>query len=383
MVMTNVFSPEKIGLYGFVWAFGYIFWSFLDLGFTTFSLKEHATKNIFSFIGNIIRSKRYFDLILIVFFILIKFIFFPEFDLFLILIILFIMITHFYMLIYLNVLRCNERFHISSFIEFSHSFLIFGLVLFAVVVLESLVWVFIMYLFVKLILLGGLAFYYRKPIKNYKMGSPSLKVLFKRSWPFFFTSMSWFLLYRLDLLILGFFSFFEQIAYYEASYVIISNLGIVIMSTLAIYLPRFTKVYGKKSFFKLNRYYKSHHWLMFSIFLFIFSGVLVFRKVILSILYPPVYLEYHLILVILSVGGFFNFLGIYNANYLLAIGKQKLNVLILTTGIFLNFSLNIFLIPVHGIFGAAYATLISYGLIYLSQTIIIRSLSIFRNYKNE
>ncbi|KTD88412.1 flippase [Paenibacillus etheri] len=87
--------------------------------------------------------------------------------------------------------------------------------------------------------------------------------------------------------------------------------------------------------------------------------ILLFSKIIIGILYGPDYIESARILSVSIWAGIFAMLGSARGVWLVSEGLQKYSMAYIAAGCIINISLNYFLIPSYGGYGAAVATLIS------------------------
>ena len=186
----------------------------------------------------------------------------------------------------------------------------------------------------------------------------SYKAIFKRSFPMALSSISYFLMQSVDIILLGKFSDFETVAYYASAVKIATITSLVLLSVNIIAGPKIAEFYSNNDFVSLKTIVKksSRLIILFSIpailFLFIFS------EFILS-LFGEHFIVAKKALWILLLGQFFRSLSGPIAIYMNMTGKQnKLNQF-LFIGLIVNVILNWFCIPVFGMIGAAFATAFS------------------------
>jgi len=186
----------------------------------------------------------------------------------------------------------------------------------------------------------------------------SYKAIFKRSFPMALSSISYFLMQSVDIILLGKFSDFETVAYYASAVKIATITSLVLLSVNIIAGPKIAEFYSNNDFASLKTIVKksSRLIILFSIpailFLFIFS------EFILS-LFGEHFIVAKKALWILLLGQFFRSLSGPIAIYMNMTGKQnKLNQF-LFIGLIVNVILNWICIPVFGMIGAAFATAFS------------------------
>lgn len=102
-------------------------------------------------------------------------------------------------------------------------------------------------------------------------------------------------------------------------------------------------------------------------------------KLILQIIMPNQYLNTSDILIIYAWSNVFVFLNNSSWLWFLTENLQKYAMIRLFFGAIINFCLNYFIIPIYGLIGAAYATLISYFIaVYLINAFHIKTLPLFK-----
>lgn len=178
-----------------------------------------------------------------------------------------------------------------------------------------------------------------------------------------------------DILMLGFYKDAETVGYYNAA----SPLGKFVSSALGAmlfsYTPIVSEYYAKNKYDELKKSYKIlTKWVCsatFPLALILFF----FPSMILNILFGKEYIFAALTLQILVAGYFINNLFGPNGATLTAIGKTKF--LMYATGLtaLINIILNIILIPLYSINGAAIATVISVISVNFLRTIKLHSLN--------
>ena len=99
---------------------------------------------------------------------------------------------------------------------------------------------------------------------------------------------------------------------------------------------------------------------LFKISLVIIFFILIAGKFITLILFGQMYLESVLTTTILSFSLIFVFFGVINEHWYIKKNLQKYYALNVFLGAITNVILNYFLIPVYGISGAAYSTILTY-----------------------
>jgi len=180
------------------------------------------------------------------------------------------------------------------------------------------------------------------------------------SWPLALTGFTYLFVSKTDKVLLGYFLTSKDVGIYTPA-LVIANLLIFISSAFKyIFLPIVSEHFSKKDMAGLEPLFKSTSKWNFLIVLPIFLFILMFPKEILTILYGSRYTSGYVALIILSLGISINDFAGTSANILVAGGRTKLNLACEVIAAVTNIVLNVILIPIYGIVGAAVATGISY-----------------------
>ena len=181
---------------------------------------------------------------------------------------------------------------------------------------------------------------------------------------------------RIDTLMLGYFKTAAIVGLYNAAHPISQLITVFLMSLLFIYVPIASQLYSKNLMDEMRRKYAILTKWVFSATFPLFLIIFLFPETVLNVFFGSSYVGASVALQILALGMFIHvFLG-PNASTLIAIGRTKLNMVDDLIGAITNVSLNIFLIPLMGIVGAAIASAISLAVINM-----IKSAQIFQMHK--
>jgi len=239
------------------------------------------------------------------------------------------------------------------------SFLILAVILFFTQNTSWLTEAFLASFFVLAITSSIRVFIAFKEYKNYiPQGLYSHKDIFKRSYPMALSSISFFLMQSVDIILLGKFTSFETIAYYAAAVKIATVTSLVLLSVNIIAGPKIAEFYTNKDKASLNKIVKksSRLILLFSVPAIIL--IFAFSEFILS-LFGEAFVAAKEVLWVLLIGQLFRSLSGPIAIYMNMTEKQNKLHLFLFLGLGVNIFLNWILIPKYGMIGAAYATVIS------------------------
>ena len=206
--------------------------------------------------------------------------------------------------------------------------------------------------------------------------------LLKFSYPLMFVTILQTLMHWMDILMLGYFTNPLTVGLYHPAARTAGLLQALLLSFLSIYAPLAAQFHSQGDKVKLsNTYQLVNRWLL--IFAIPISAVFVLFPEKVLLLFGSQYLESSQVLVLLTIATFAQaILGAAGPTLSMS-GHTKL-VLFNSIGTFiLNFGLNIWLIPIYGILGAAIATLTSLtiiGLIRVTQVYFILKIN-FLNLK--
>jgi O-antigen/teichoic acid export membrane protein len=205
---------------------------------------------------------------------------------------------------------------------------------------------------------------------------PVTKRLLLFSLPLLVTFILSIIILHMDTLMLGYFKTTTIVGLYNAAHPISQLIPVFLMSLVFIYLPIASQLYSKNLMEEMRRNYMILTKWVFSATFPLFLILFLFPETVLNAFFGPSYVEASLALQILALGLFLPvFLG-PNAATLVAIGKTKLNMIDDLIGAITNVSLNIFLIPMMGIVGAAIASAISLAVINT-----LKSMQIYQMHK--
>ena len=209
-------------------------------------------------------------------------------------------------------------------------------------------------------------------LKNNHLINASIDTdLLKFSYPLMFVTMLQTFMHWMDILMLGFFIDASVVGLYHPAARTAGLLQSLLLSFLSIYAPFASQFYSEAKIDRLSFIYKLvTRWLL--ICSLPISSILILYPEKVMLLFGSEYISSSKILVILTIGTLIQaVLGAAGPTLTMS-GNSKL-VLYNTLGAFLvNFSLNIWLIPIYGILGAACATFVSLMLIGLVRVFQVR-----------
>ncbi len=255
-----------------------------------------------------------------------------------------------------------ESKSLSKYIVISQSLslLIISVLIFILINLNfSIKYIYYCFLIDSLIIFSLINFFYFRNVKKFTF-SINLKIIQKtlnKSFPVLLSIISIVIYMRIDQIMINLLLSENDVGIYSVSVRIVEMFHFIPKIIMVSYLPvlLITKKYNNE-LIKINS-------LLFKISLLIIFFILISEKFITLILFGQMYLESILTTTILSFSLIFVFFGVINEHWYITKNLQKYYALNVFLGAITNVILNYFLIPVYGISGAAYSTILTYLLI--------------------
>ena len=203
--------------------------------------------------------------------------------------------------------------------------------------------------------------------------------LLKFSYPFMFVIILQTFMHWMDILMLGYFTNASTVGLYHPSARTAGLLQALLMSFISIYAPMISQFHSEKNILKMNQTYKmvSRWLLVFSIPISIMF--ILFPENILS-LFGKEYISSSNVLIILTIATLLQAIFGAASPTLGMSGFTRLILINTSIAFIFNLGLNYTLIPLYGINGAAYATLITLtiiGCIRVAQVRIFLKMNLF------
>ena len=214
---------------------------------------------------------------------------------------------------------------------------------------------------IAIVLMPFVAFYFleRKvfPVFNSKIKAISTgEELFSFSWPLIFVGMAGMVMGFMDTLMLGYFCTSYEVGIYNAA---LPTAMLIKMPSAAlglIFVPVITELYARERYDNLRDTYSAVTKWILSLVFPAFLLMALFSDDIIKILFGVEYVIGAEALAILAFGFFVSVSLGSAAKIINAFGKTKITMGCYLTGSVANFCLNLYLIPIYGINGAAMAT---------------------------
>lgn len=212
-------------------------------------------------------------------------------------------------------------------------------------------------------------------ISNKKMNSKNNKKIFREmfaySWPFIFYGIINFIFYWTDSFMIGVFKNVESVGFFNAAVPIAMFLLLPYSLFGQLFFPLVTKEFSKNNFETVKQLSQQVGKWVFMIVMPIFIIFMIFPGVFINIFFGSEYLVAQNALRFLSVGALFSTLSSISQELLSMKGKSKLILSDMIYVAIINIVLNAILIPLYGITGAAFATMLSS--IFFSILLFIQS----------
>ena len=203
-------------------------------------------------------------------------------------------------------------------------------------------------------------------LKKVKVVSVS-KELLSFSWPLLLVSMLSLIMSWTDVIMLGYFDTARNVGIYSAALNLCILLGIFSSGIGYIFTPIISELYSKNKMNDIRKIYNLSTSWMFCLTLPLFLILILFPDNVLSLFYGKEFVYGSSALIVLSIGFFLSVSVGLAPNTILSMGKPKVNMYLTFLAAICNFSLNLFLIPLYGIIGAAIAMTISLSLLAFSS----------------
>ncbi|MEJ2703472.1 MAG: flippase [Sedimentisphaerales bacterium] len=206
---------------------------------------------------------------------------------------------------------------------------------------------------------------------------PSYEVrkLLRFSVPVLFVGFSYILLVQTDRIMLGYFKASKDLGVYSAAANISQQAGLITYSFSYIFCPIISDLYNRNEFRDLTRLYKTVTRWIVSINVVILVLLILFSKQVMG-MFGPEFTGGWLVLVILAsvhLVGYSS--GGALVGYVLRMsGKQDIELINAVVMLVLNIALNLWLIPIYGILGAALATGASFAVINVVRIVEVYAL---------
>lgn len=189
---------------------------------------------------------------------------------------------------------------------------------------------------------------------------PVAKRLLSFSWPIAVTGIISLFYLKTDVLLLGYYFNSVDVGLYMPALIIAQYVTLFATPFAYIFLPVVSELFGKAKKVSIESLFKSASKWIFMMVLPVFIYLLLFPKEVIILLYGSGYSEGYIPLIILAAGISMNTFTGMTGSILVGGGYTKLNLTVEIIASITNVSLNVILIPIFGILGAAIGTSASY-----------------------
>lgn len=205
-----------------------------------------------------------------------------------------------------------------------------------------------------------------------KFSSKLYKKLFLFGIPITLTIMGSMVIGYIDVLMLTFFRTLEEVGVYSAvlpSALLFSTIG---GSVGAVLLPVVSEMFAKKKHSSVRRGLRLINSLLSAVLIPLTVLVFIFSDKIIALLFGSDFSSGDLPLKILIIGAAFNALFLVSSKVVIAKGRPEAITKVIISATILNIVVNLVLIPVYGLIGAAIATSLSYLVQYVLISFMLR-----------
>ncbi|MDP2925988.1 MAG: flippase [Nanoarchaeota archaeon] len=185
------------------------------------------------------------------------------------------------------------------------------------------------------------------------------KDLFSYSWPLVFLGLLDAIFFYIDSLTIGYFKGTLEVGLYTSAVSIAMLLGFFPTIFMRLFLPIVTKEYAKKNLSLVKELSKQVEKWVFIINLPVFALMFLFPGAFINLLFGSEYISAEIPLRILSISFFIYSLSVIFYNLLSMAGKSKTILFNTVITAVINLTLNIIIVPIYGMSGAAFTTLFS------------------------
>jgi O-antigen/teichoic acid export membrane protein len=239
---------------------------------------------------------------------------------------------------------------------------------------------------VAIILMPFLAFYFLQkkvfPIFNSRIKAISTdRELFSFSWPLIFVGMAGIVMGFTDTLMLGYFCGAYEVGIYNAALPTAMLVNMPSLALASLFMPVITELYARERYGDLKNAYSAVIKWILSLAFPAFLLMALFADDVIKILFGAEYVMGANALAILAFGFFVSTVLGRASDILSAFGRTKIIMVVSFATAAVNFCLNLYLIPIFGINGAAMATALSSVFVGLLYFIVGYSVSKMQPFK--
>jgi O-antigen/teichoic acid export membrane protein len=177
------------------------------------------------------------------------------------------------------------------------------------------------------------------------------------------------LLTRADTLMVGYLESAAAVGLYEAAYPLANGLVLILTAFGFLYLPLISQLDADDDDAGVEQAYQITTKWVFILTLPLFVTLVLLPELVINIVFSREYTDAAPILVVLSIGFFINSAFGRSRETLSALGDTRITMVVNLASFVVNIVLNLLLIPVYGVVGAALASVLSF--LGLNGTIVL------------
>lgn len=196
------------------------------------------------------------------------------------------------------------------------------------------------------------------------------KELFKFSLPLLLTGYLGLISQKTDIIMIGYYLSEDQVGIYNIAFKIGTLSSFILVAFNTMFAPTISSLYNKSDIGALANMYKVITKWVVAVNLIAFALILLFSEEIMRV-FGSEFIMGSTALMFIAVGQVIN-AGVGSAGFILIMTGNSLYVMYINfITVILNVTLNFFLIPIYGIGGAAFASLISVLLVNMLRLILV------------
>jgi O-antigen/teichoic acid export membrane protein len=375
ILIARFLGVKNFGTFSFVFSFVIMFTTFTDFGINSFIIREIAKskQNVKKLLGNSLALKAllsFFTVLIIV--LTATLLGYNNYIVFLLFLAAISMVLDSIAGLLRALFFAFERMHFELITNTAYKSLIFILSIFVLFLGFK-----VTALVIANLIASILNFLLSLVIVSTKFVRPSISVnlgfwkkLLKKSLPFCFVIVFLSIYSNIDMSMLHFFKGSKAVGFYSAAVRLINTFALIHVGFVEAVFPTMTRFFAQKNDSLKFVVRKSTQYLFMISFPLI---VLLFflSNEIISLIYSSSYLESAKILQILVFFSFFSFQTFFLTKLLQSTGQEKISALFVALTLSVNVVANFLLIPVYTYIGAAIATVISEGTLFVISYIFI------------
>lgn len=220
-------------------------------------------------------------------------------------------------------------------------------------------------------------------IKHIKKPELRILELVKFSWPLIISGLGWFIVSGLDKTMLGIIKTEVEVGLYNAAAPIAQYLIVFYSITIFIFQPIASRLYAENKMDEIKNNYQTLTKWIFSVSFPFIMILLIFPNTAIFVFYGAKYTAASTVLQLITIATFVHLLLALSGAMVTILGKTKIIMFATLTGGGINIVLNLLLIPLYGINGAAFSTMISYISIHSLVGLYLYRLTTFHPFRKK